>query len=116
MSRDILEFIWDIQDKAHLEIALFFSRYNAILEQNQIISTKMKIFLYYYFQFVIMDLALLCGLERAPTFLVPIINPPFADRQPAFPHQERIDAFTRKNWAEIPKNPRAAAGTPDQVR
>ncbi len=24
-------------------------------------------------------MALLCGLERAHTFLVPIINPPFAD-------------------------------------
>jgi len=28
----------------------------------------------------IITLALLCRLERAPTFLVPIINPPFADK------------------------------------
>jgi hypothetical protein len=26
--------------------------------------------------------AFLCGLEKAPTFLVPIINPPFADNSP----------------------------------
>ncbi len=30
-------------------------------------------------------MALLGGLGRAPTFLVPIINPPFADKQPAPP-------------------------------
>jgi hypothetical protein len=29
-----------------------------------------------------MELALFCGLEGAPTFLVPIINPPFADNSP----------------------------------
>jgi len=29
-----------------------------------------------------MILAFLCGLEKAPTFLVPIINPPFADNSP----------------------------------
>ncbi len=29
-----------------------------------------------------MKMALLSGLERAPTFLVPIINPPFADNSP----------------------------------
>ncbi len=27
-------------------------------------------------------IVLFCGLERAPTFLVPIINPPFADNSP----------------------------------
>ncbi len=27
-------------------------------------------------------MVLFCGLERAPTFLVPIINPPFADNSP----------------------------------
>ncbi len=29
-----------------------------------------------------MGLAFLRGLEKAPTFLVPIINPPFADNSP----------------------------------
>jgi hypothetical protein len=29
-----------------------------------------------------MTMALACGLARAPTFLVPIINPPFADNSP----------------------------------
>jgi hypothetical protein len=32
----------------------------------------------------IMILAFLRGLEKAPTFLVPIINPPFADNSPHF--------------------------------
>ena len=32
-----------------------------------------------------MTLAFLRGLEKAPTFLVPIINPPFADNSPHFP-------------------------------
>ena len=31
-----------------------------------------------------MTLAFLRGLEKAPTFLVPIINPPFADNSPHF--------------------------------
>jgi hypothetical protein len=29
-----------------------------------------------------MNVAFLRGLEKAPTFLVPIINPPFADNSP----------------------------------
>jgi hypothetical protein len=29
-------------------------------------------------------MAFLRGLEKAPTFLVPIINPPFADNSPHF--------------------------------
>ncbi len=32
-----------------------------------------------------MTVAFLRGLEKAPTFLVPIINPPFADNSPHFP-------------------------------
>ncbi len=39
----------------------------------------MIFFLYIFFSFAIIKMALLCGLEGAPTFLVPIINPPFAD-------------------------------------
>ena len=31
-----------------------------------------------------MTLTFLCGLEKVPTFLVPIINPPFADNSPPF--------------------------------
>jgi hypothetical protein len=31
-----------------------------------------------------MIVAFLGGLEKAPTFLVPIINPPFADNSPHF--------------------------------
>jgi len=37
-----------------------------------------------------MEMALFCGLERAPTFLVPIINPPFADNSPHPPPLWRI--------------------------
>jgi GAF domain-containing protein len=36
-----------------------------------------------------MRVAFFCGLERAPTFLVPIINPPFADNSPHFLNQGR---------------------------
>jgi hypothetical protein len=43
---------------------------------------KMKISLYICFSGAIMMMAFLCGLEKAPTFLVPIINPPFADNSP----------------------------------
>jgi hypothetical protein len=32
----------------------------------------------------IMIVAFLRGLEKAPTFLVPIINPPFADNSPHY--------------------------------
>ena len=32
-----------------------------------------------------MNMAFLGGLGKAPTFLVPIINPPFADNSPHFP-------------------------------
>jgi hypothetical protein len=35
-----------------------------------------------------MGLAFLRGLEKAPTFLVPIINPPFADNSPHPSHRE----------------------------
>jgi len=34
-----------------------------------------------------MRLVLFCGLERTPTFLVPIINPPFADISPHFSYK-----------------------------
>jgi len=40
--------------------------------------------LYNPFLSAIMSLVLLSGLERTPTFLVPIINPPFADNSPPF--------------------------------
>jgi len=39
-------------------------------------------FLYITYVFAIISLAFLGGLGRAPTFLVPIINPPFADNSP----------------------------------
>ena len=42
----------------------------------------MKKSLYIYFFPVILVMAFLRGLEKAPTFLVPIINPPFADNSP----------------------------------
>jgi hypothetical protein len=35
-----------------------------------------------------MILVLFCGLERTPTFLVPIINPPFADISPHFSYKD----------------------------
>jgi hypothetical protein len=40
---------------------------------------KTKFLLYIRLPGAIMVLAFLSGLEKAPTFLVPIINPPFAD-------------------------------------
>jgi|GEM_PF-1191776 len=42
----------------------------------------MKENLYFCFFHVIIVVAFLRGLEKAPTFLVPIINPPFADNSP----------------------------------
>jgi hypothetical protein len=41
-----------------------------------------KISLYFCQPSAIIVLAFLRGLEKAPTFLVPIINPPFADNSP----------------------------------
>jgi hypothetical protein len=43
---------------------------------------KSKILLYFGPLGAIMGVAFLRGLEKAPTFLVPIINPPFADNSP----------------------------------
>jgi len=48
-----------------------------------------------------MILVLLCGLERAPTFLVPIINPPFADNSPPF----NQPFFRRKKLDTPPETP-----------
>jgi GAF domain-containing protein len=50
---------------------------------HKIIFKNLVFLLYIGFLFAIIKMALLGGLGRAPTFLVPIINPPFADRQPA---------------------------------
>jgi hypothetical protein len=44
-----------------------------------------------------MGLAFLRGLEKAPTFLVPIINPPFADNSPHLSHRGCL--FRRLNSA-----------------
>jgi hypothetical protein len=52
-----------------------------------------------------MSMALFCGLEGAPTFLVPIINPPFADNSPHLPsrvengneREKKPDRPIRKN-------------------
>jgi hypothetical protein len=43
---------------------------------------NLKIFLAFYFYCAIIILAFFRGLEKVPTFLVPIINPPFADNSP----------------------------------
>jgi hypothetical protein len=43
---------------------------------------NLKIFLVFYIYCAIMISAFFRGLEKAPTFLVPIINPPFADNSP----------------------------------
>jgi hypothetical protein len=41
-----------------------------------------------------MIMAFLRGLEKAPTFLVPIINPPFADNSPhLIPHTTPLPTF-----------------------
>jgi hypothetical protein len=37
-------------------------------------------------------MVLLCGLERTHTFLVPIINPPFADNSPLSYNRALLDA------------------------
>jgi len=37
-----------------------------------------------------MSLAFFRGLEKAPTFLVPIINPPFADNSPHLPPRGNV--------------------------
>ncbi len=46
---------------------------------------KIKISLYKRAEGAILNMAFLGGLGKAPTFLVPIINPPFADNSPHFP-------------------------------
>jgi hypothetical protein len=48
-------------------------------------SKKIKISLYKRTEGAILNMAFLGGLGKAPTFLVPIINPPFADNSPHFP-------------------------------
>jgi hypothetical protein len=54
----------------------------------KIIGKKKEKTLYKRTSGAIMILAFLRGLEKAPTFLVPIINPPFADNSPHFsPHR-----------------------------
>jgi hypothetical protein len=46
--------------------------------------------LYFCFSSAIMGTAFLGGLEKAPTFLVPIINPPFADTARTSPPISKI--------------------------
>jgi hypothetical protein len=46
---------------------------------------NLKISLYNGPLYDILIVAFLSGLGKAPTFLVPIINPPFADNSPHFP-------------------------------
>ncbi len=56
-----------------------------------------------------MELALFCGLEGAPTFLVPIINPPFADNSPhlrsllrrTMTEKEKRNARYRRIYAQL---------------
>jgi len=45
-----------------------------------------------------MDSAFFRGLERAPTFLVPIINPPFADNSP---HPTPPEGFYPRGYAHF---------------
>jgi len=61
------------------------SLFSKISEENSTAKIILKIFkkiLYFCFFHVILIVAFLRGLEKAPTFLVPIINPPFADNSP----------------------------------
>jgi len=59
--------------------------------------------------FAIMVLALFCGLEGAPTFLVPIINHPFADNSPHLPsllsvtmtEKEKLNAKYERIYAQL---------------
>ena len=55
-----------------------------------------------------MKLAFLSGLEKAPTFLVPIINPPFADNSPPFLYILQDISYSGQGpsapW-EPPRNP-----------
>jgi hypothetical protein len=50
----------------------------------------------------IMKVALFCGLGRAPTFLVPIINPPFADTSPHPTPEEARNDGEKKTRRSIP--------------
>jgi hypothetical protein len=59
--------------------------FSKIFRENSIVKNILKILkkmLYFWLFHVILILAFLRGLEKAPTFLVPIINPPFADNSP----------------------------------
>jgi hypothetical protein len=47
------------------------------------------------FSRAILFLAFLRGLEKVPTFLVPIINPPFADNSPHYPPEAGSDLSIR---------------------
>jgi hypothetical protein len=58
-------------------------------EKNSIGKKNFQKGLYICFFCVIINSAFLRGLEKAPTFLVPIINPPFADNSPHFPSPSR---------------------------
>ena len=59
-------------------------------------------------------MVLLCGLERAPTFLVPIINPPFADNSPPFFPREFNNAVIAEIGPQISKNSPSATRPFDQ--
>ena len=77
----------------------FHNNYAQILMTPCIICNKVKklnffyFFLYLFLFFAIIELVFFCGLERTPTFLVPIINPPFADNSPHFSSLYKKDSI-----------------------
>jgi len=49
-----------------------------------------------------MTLAFFRGLEKAPTFLVPIINPPFADNSPHFTEKKEDTRIPLTTFIRFP--------------
>jgi hypothetical protein len=60
------------------------------------------LFTVFYF-YDIKRLVLLRGLERTHTFLVPIINPPFADNSPPLAVSKKCEIYPEQDWLNILK-------------
>ena len=69
-----------------------------------------------------MNMAFLRGLGKAPTFLVPIINPPFADNSPHNPPgglrhpDKRLERTELRIFRARRRRTRAAESDPIQIR
>jgi len=56
-----------------------------------------------FYLYDIKVLVLLRGLERTHTFLVPIINPPFADNSPPLAVSKKCEIYPEHSWPQIEK-------------